>query len=97
MANSLDDLKTAIGTIQELLRQLQDVDREAIRMEDAGEDVDPNDDAGVSPAWDQLYEAAKDLWRSIYQIADEYELSSDRYFDTDEFESYLVSQALLNA
>ena len=97
MANSLDDLKTAIGAIQDLLRQLKETDREAVRMEDSGEDVDPNDEAGVSPAWEQLYEAAKDLWRSVYQIADEYELSSEKYFDTDEFESYLVSQALLNA
>lgn len=97
MASSLDDLKSAITEIQEVLRQLQAIDREASRMEDAGEDVDPNDETGVSPAWEELYDSARELWRSIHQIADQYELNSDKYFDTDEFESYLVSQALLNA
>lgn len=97
MANSLDDLKSAITEIQGLLRQMQEIDREASRMEDAGEDVDPNDETGVSPAWEQLYDSARALWRSIYQIADQYELNSDKYFDTDELDSYLVSQALLNA
>lgn len=97
MANSLDDLKTAIGEIQALLRQLEEIDREAIRMEDAGEDIDPNDEIGMSPDYDELYKAAKQLWGSVYAIADQYELSSEKYFDTDEFESDLVPRALLNA
>ena len=97
MANSLDDLKTAIGAIQDLLRQLKEIDREAIRMEDAGEDVHPDDEVAMSPQYEALYDAAKQLWRSVYQIADEYELSSEKYFDTDEFESYCVTEALTNA
>lgn len=97
MANSLDDLKNAIGQIQDLLRQLGEIDREAIRMEDSGEDIDPNDETGISPQYDALYELAKALWRSVYAIADQFELNSDKYFDTDEFESHLIPQALLNA
>ena len=97
MANSLDDLKTAIGEIQGLLRQLKEIDSEAIRMEDAGEDVHPEDEVAMSPQYEALYGSAKQLWRSIYSIADTYELSSDKYFDTDEFESYCVTEALTNA
>lgn len=93
-ANSFDDLKSAISEIQGYLRQLEQIDGQAARIEALDED---EIDERTDEEYDGLYEEAKSLWRSAIGVANSYDLNSDRYFDIGQFDSNCVASALTNA
>jgi cell shape-determining protein MreC len=95
MANTLEDNRQAISEIQALRSQLREIDREAARIEQS---YDPNEDLpdAENTAYNSLYDQAKALWKAISDIVDQYELSSDTYFDTGEFDSNCVADAAFN-